>query len=295
MFWVRITDMKKKFIWILFTSLTVLCLAGGVGLYFGRQPAPIEIREEIYPCIVYYRRVHTVPRRLVAHIVTVDLTCKNIEVFVTPPEKKDKQTPLRARTTSQFAQEFGMQVAINGDGFTPWFSKNIFQYYPHAGDPVVPNGYAVSRSKGYGENRGITLYISSRNVATFGPNYRNAYNAISGQSWLVKDKQPIEDLNDTRTAPRTAIGLDGPGTRIIMIVVDGRQPFYSDGVTVQEMAELMIYYGGDNAINLDGGGSSTLVIQDPKTGKYQVMNSPIDGGIPGRERPVGNHFGIMLK
>jgi len=55
------------------------------------------------------------------------------------------------------------------------------------------------------------------------------------------------------------------------------------------------YYGGDNAINLDGGGSSTLVIQDPKTGRYKVMNSPIDGGIPGRERPVGNHFGIMSK
>jgi len=80
-----------------------------------------------------------------------------------------------------------------------------------------------------------------------------------------------------------------------MIVVDGRQPFYSEGLTIQEMAELMIYYGGDNAINLDGGGSSTLVIQDPKTGAYKVMNSPIDNYIPGRERPVGNHFGIRIK
>ena len=64
---------------------------------------------------------------------------------------------------------------------------------------------------------------------------------------------------------------------------------------MQEMAELMIYYGGDNALNLDGGGSSTLVIQDPKTGEYKVMNSPIDNGIPGRERPVGNHFGVKTK
>jgi hypothetical protein len=188
-----------------------------------------------------------------------------------------------------------MQVAINGDGFTPWRSVSLADYYPHVGDPVSPNGFAASRSKEYGESRGPTLFINSSKDATFGTPYRKVYNAISGQSWLVKDKQPVPDLNDTRTAPRTAIGLDGPGTRLIMIVVDGRQPLYSDGVTVQEMAELMIFYGGDNAINLDGGGSSTLVIQDPKTGEYKVMNSPIDNGIPGRERPVGNHFGVKTR
>jgi exopolysaccharide biosynthesis protein len=79
---------------------------------------------------------------------------------------------------------------------------------------------------------------------------------------------------------------------LILIVVDGRQPFYSEGVTVQEMADLMIFYGGDNAINLDGGGSSTMVIQDPATGEYRVMNSPINF-LWGRERPVANHFGVF--
>ncbi len=256
---------------------------------------PVEMREEVYPCMVYYRRVHYLPRTFVAHIVTVDLSCKSIDVFVTPPEKNDKQNPLRARTTSAFAQEFDAQVAINGDGFTPWRSNSIFDFYPHPGDPISPNGFAASRAKEYGDSKGPTLFINSQRDATFGTPYRKIYNAISGQSWLVQDKVPVPDLNDTRTAPRTAIGLDGPGTRLIMIVVDGRQPFYSDGVTILEMAELMIYYGGDNAINLDGGGSSTLVIQDPKTGSYKVMNSPIDNGIPGRERPVGNHFGIKTR
>jgi hypothetical protein len=239
--------------------------------------------------------VHYVPRMMVAHIATVDLTCKNINVLVTPPEKGDKTDPLRARTTLQFAQEFNVQVAINGDGFTPWWSKTIFDYYPHVGDPIKPNGFAASRGKEYGEVKGPTLFINSTRDATFGEAYRKVYNAVSGMSWLVKDKQPIPDLNDVRTAPRTAIGLDGPGTRLIMIVIDGRQPFYSEGATVQEMAELMIFYGGDNAINLDGGGSSTMVIQDPKTGQYKVMNSPIDLYIPGRERPVGNHFGVFAK
>lgn len=281
--------------WGSFILLLVVCAAAIVIVYYWGRPAPVEMREEVYPCVVYYRRVHYIPRTLVAHIVTVDLSCKNIQPFVTPPVKGDKEQPLRARTTSQFAQEFNLQVAINGDGFTPWWSRSVLDYYPHVGDPVSPNGFAASRAKEYGESKGPTLFINSTKDASFGTAYRKVYNAISGQSWLVKDKQPVPDLNDTRTAPRTAIGLDGPGTRLIMIVVDGRQPFYSDGVTVQEMAELMLYYGGDNAINLDGGGSSTLVIQDSKTGKYKVMNSPIDNGIPGRERPVGNHFGILAR
>ncbi|HEY3312664.1 MAG TPA: phosphodiester glycosidase family protein [Anaerolineales bacterium] len=286
---------KRSLTWVLVSLVILVGAAAFMALYYQGRPAPVEMREEIYPCMVYYRRVHYIPRMFVAHIITVDLSCKGIDVFVTPPEKGDKETPLRARTTSQFAKEFNMLVAINGDGFTPWWSNGVLDYYPHVGDPVTPNGFAASQTKEYGESKGPTLFVNSNRDATFGTAYRKVYNAISGQSWLVKDKQPVPDLNDTRKAPRTAVGLDGPGKRLIMIVVDGRQPFYSDGVTIQEMADLMLFYGGDNAINLDGGGSSSMVIKDPKTGEYEVMNSPIDNGIPGRERPVGNHFGVFMR
>jgi hypothetical protein len=286
--------MKKRNI-ILFGGVVTLglFLLAPVVYYWGR-PAPVEMREEIYPCVVYYRRVHVVPRTMVAHIVTVDLTCKNIDTFVTPPEKGDKQMPLRGQTTSQFLEKYELQIAINGDGFTPWWSIHPFDYYPHVGDPITPNGFAASQRREYGEIKGPTLYFTDRDEASFGKPIRKIYNAISGMSWLVKDKQVIEDLNDVREAPRTAVGLDGPGTRLIMIVVDGRQPFYSDGATIAELAELMLYYGGDNAIMFDGGGSSTLVIDWPGKG-VQVMNSPIDHYIPGRQRPVGNHLGIFTK
>ncbi len=284
--------MKRKI--LLGLAAVGIFLAAVVFFYYRGRPAPVEMREEIYPCVVYYRKTHVLPRTMIAHIVTVDLTCKNIKVLVTPPEKGDKETPLRARTTKQFANEFGVQIAINGDGFTPWWSNHLFDYYPHPGDPVRPLGLAASNSRQYGDYspKSPILYINERKEASFGTPTRKVYNAISGMSWLVRDKQVVEDLNDTRAAPRTAVGLDGPGTRLIMIVVDGRQPFYSEGATIAELAELMLFYGGDNAIMLDGGGSSTMVIDWPGKG-LQVMNSPIDLGIPGRERTVGNHLGIF--
>lgn len=285
--------MRKKWTCLLSgLTLSALALTLGIIIYYWGRPAAIEMREEIYPCVVYYRRVHYVPRTMIAHIVTVDLTCKNIDVLVTPSEKKSDGMPLRAQTTSQFLKKYNLQVAINGDGFTPWWSHTPFDYYPHVGDPVTPNGFATSQRRDYGEIKGPTLYISNRGEAVFGKPMRNIAYAISGMSWLVQEKQVVEDLNDTREAPRTAVGVDGPGTRLIMIVVDGRQPFYSDGATIAELAELMLHYGGDNAIMLDGGGSSTMVIDWPGQGP-RVINSPIDNYIPGRERPVGNHLGIF--
>jgi hypothetical protein len=47
-------------------------------------------------------------------------------------------------------------------------------------------------------------------------------------------------------------------------------------------------------MNMDGGGSSTLVIENER-GKSEVLNSPIDSHIPGRERPVANHLGVYVE
>src|SRR5687767_9755169 len=104
--------MKKTRIIVLTMLVLLALLALAVIVYYRGRPAPVEMREEIYPCVVYYRRVHVLPRTMVAHIVTVDLTCENIDVFVTPPEKGDKTMPLRGQTTSQFLENYGVQIAM---------------------------------------------------------------------------------------------------------------------------------------------------------------------------------------
>ena len=78
------------------------------------------------------------------------------------------------------------------------------------------------------------------------------------------------------------------------MVIDGRQPFYSEGATFADLAELMIEQGAFAAMSLDGGGSSTLVIEG-ENGNPKILNSPIDNYIPRRERTVGNHLWIYIR
>jgi exopolysaccharide biosynthesis protein len=254
---------------------------------------PIELRKELYNGVVYYRRVHYTPYPMIAHIVTVDTTQKNISFLVTPGDKNNP-LPLKARTTSQFLREFNVQIAVNGDGFTPWYSYNPLVYYPHSGQRVKPNGYAASKGTIYSDKEKTpTLFISKGNQLSFSrPN--DVYNAISGDRMLVRNGKPVKGLDDVTPAPRTAIGIDNSGDKLIIIVVDGRQPLYSSGATLKELADYLVMYGAETAMNLDGGGSSTLVFAG-FLGTANVVNSPIHTRIPGWERPVGNHLGIFVK
>ncbi len=85
----------------------------------------------------------------------------------------------------------------------------------------------------------------------------------------------------TKRHPRTGLGLrDGT---LVLVVVDGRQPGYSEGMTLYEFAQLFLELGCSDAMNLDGGGSSTMVVHN------RVMNSPSSG----YERAVVNALGLF--
>jgi hypothetical protein len=97
--------------------------------------------------------------------------------------------------------------------------------------------------------------------------------AITGNQFLV-DNGLIKVVDDREMAPRTAIGIDRDTHEILILVVDGRQAF-SRGMTMVELADEMIDLGADEALNLDGGGSSTFVAR--RHDALHVVNSPSDG------------------
>jgi len=286
---------KRLLLWV--AIMMGLCI-GGYFLYDRGRPAPIPRKEELYAGVTYRRVVDFTPRPMIAHVLIIDTKVEGIKFLITPPDA-DGDMPLNARTTSQFLEEFGVQIAINGDGFTPWWSHSPADYYPHVGDPVAPQGLTASDGEIYTEgipkDIGIapTLYISRRNGLSFNRRPGNIFNAISGDRMLVEQGEVVEGLNTQNINPRTAVGINKNGRYLILIVVDGRQPFYSEGATFPELAQLMLDQGAHFAMSLDGGGSSTMVIQG-ENGKPVILNSPIDNYIPGRERPVANHLGIYL-
>jgi len=256
------------------------------------------MKQKLYEGVTYRRVVRVFPRPMIAHVLIIDTKVKGIEFLVTPPDSEGEK-PLKARTTSQFLEDFNLQIAINGDKFLPWWSHSPVDYYPHVGDPVAPLGFTASNGKTYwiGNNTNGTepaLYISRRNVLGFNNQPSKVYNAISGDRMLVLKGEVVPDLNDKGLEPRTALGINRNGRFLYIVVVDGRQPLYSQGATFADLAKLLIDQGAYMAMSLDGGGSSTMVIEG-KDGQPLILNSPIDNYIPGRERPVGNHLGIRIK
>lgn len=265
------------------------------------QPAPIE-HELLFPGIWYTREIRSMPLPQVIHIVDIDLKTPGLHFRVTP---KDDRTDYvySARTASDFLVEEGLALAINGDYFDPSHDTYILDYYPHDGDGVNIHGYTVSEgqevSTGYAPayNSYQSLYLSADNQASFEP-LSNPYNVISGNIDIVIEGRIVPRLYTLpvylERQPRTAVALTQDGTHLLIVVVDGRQPNYSEGASFLELASIVIAHGGYTALNLDGGGSSTLV-QRGANGQPDVLNSPIHNRIPGRQRPVANHLGIWFE
>jgi len=276
----------------------MLLLTGGYGYWYYHRPLPAAVRQSPFRGVTYLREVRESPRRLIVHVVTIDLEQPGIRFLVTPGEPTGEHQ-LPARTTSRFLDEFKVQVAINGSFFYPWHANGPFDYYPHAGDPVSVQGLAISEGKPYSDARPghHNLFIPRDNRATIGKPAGNPWNAISGREIIVQDGRVIDalqpDTSPFEPHPRTAVGLDASGKRLLLLVIDGRQPNFSEGATLPELARIAQEHGGHTVLNLDGGGSSTLAIEGAN-GKPTVLNSPIHGGIPpGVERPVANHLGVF--
>ncbi len=110
--------------------------------------------------------------------------------------------------------------------------------------------------------------------------------AITGNQILLKQREVLA-YDNREMHPRTAVGIDRDGKQILLLVVDGRQSF-SRGYTMVEIARQLRSIGAEDALNLDGGGSSTMVARH--TGRLRVLNSPSDG----RQRAVPNGLQVVF-
>lgn len=221
-----------------------------------------------------------------AYVVRIDLAAPGI-AFTTTPHSGSLDAV--AQTTSQFLVSSGTQVAINASFFAPCCAVG-----PQPKDLLglaVSNGTVVSPYKP-GEND-AALLISATNQATIsrisGPQ-PNAFNAVSGSSILVQGGLNIAPTSDTSfngPNPRTDVGISKDGQYLYFVAIDGRQPGYSVGATLQEAGDLLIGLGAFTGLNLDGGGSTALA-QSDGFGSALLLNLPSGG----TERFNGNNIGV---
>ena len=138
-------------------------------------------------------------------------------------------------------------------------------------DAAIPGQLLIGRGTGARQlrllHRGARVNVRWRLAG-------NPRVAISGNKLLVDDGV-IRVVDDRELHPRTAVGIDRDTGEVLMLAIDGRQRF-SRGATLVEMANLMVDLGADEALNLDGGGSTTMVARRP-SGTVGVVNTPSDG------------------
>ena len=224
----------------------------------------------------------------VGHIMQVDLN--NSDVTLLSGYKNMDPTQWGTQATSKQAEAAEEKLGINVVGA---INTNL----SWASDE--PLGMLVINGEVYHEaNNGQAYFVLTkdgkaelRDSST--PLQGNEWQATSTFGWLVRNGVSVYSTADHATgsrAPRTAIGIKADGS-VILFVVDGRQAPYSVGMSMYELAQTMLSLGCVQAVNCDGGGTSTFVTEREGSGDLKVQNSPSDGV----ERPTLGSLMVVSK
>lgn len=259
------------------------------------------------------------------YVVTVDLTDPDVELHLAtagPDPDGDGPWQTTLQTVRSIATREKFDLAINASYFEiprgPTSAPIPEEQAERSGRaattiPVQQSGYIANvwaSNVGYTMSDGKLLanapredwpilWIEGQRTVKIGPipatGYpKNAKQIITGNGLVLKDgEKPPGPFKSNLPArhPRTVIGVDRAGSKMVILTPDGRRPGVSIGMNGDELAAEMKSLGCWDAINLDGGGSTTLLLRDPESKELKLLNQPSDN----RERPVSSALGIILK
>ncbi|MRX46836.1 hypothetical protein GJJ64_06535 [Pedobacter sp. HX-22-1] len=237
-----------------------------------------------------------------AYISYVNPAQNNIALYILEIDLIDPKLSIEVGTPNDAAIASGTQRVMN---MIPYKNANSFEkqvigaingdYYELAtgipSGPVIKDGIRIKETINSTHN--FFAQLDNKTYA-IGPKLEydrlklKIQEGLGGKYILVQNGVVVSGVTDNTVSPRTSIGLIN-NKRVIMLVVDGRQS-HSIGYTLQELAQVMKALGVTDAINLDGGGSSTFIVR-ASNGTYQRKNLPSDGS----ERAVSNALFLMRK
>jgi hypothetical protein len=266
-------------------------------------PKPIKARSyKPYPAIEVTNLVFDEPRPIRAWTVRVDLTSPAIEFVTTPRGDVDDRLETACATTMDFAKAEDVDLAVNATPFSPLRSKpgegmDLIGLGARDGDVYSPPhpeyGALIVTADG-------ALDIVEPPIAE--ATLAKVDDAVGGFHVLVKNGASRASIVTARVArtfaepnPRSAVGLSADKKTLWIIVIDGRNRNRTEGMTLDELADYAVSIGCDSLLNLDGGGSTTLVLRDPASEQWRMVNQPVGRHILGTMRQVGNSFGIRVR
>jgi exopolysaccharide biosynthesis protein len=281
-------------IWLL--AVAVVQIAAGAG----------TVTNYLLPGIMWHSETRTnPPQRL--FIAEVDLKNPGVHLRVAPGGP-DPDGPGKWETTlmepTKIARREKFDLVVNGDFF---IAKGVndgegTNAHYHAKQWASTEGPAMTDGKTWSTSTNARPCLvvhkdATMTIASITQPSADDWEVIGGGPRLVHDGIASPKTNDVASQhrrnirhPRTVVGLDATGTKLTILVVDGRKPGVALGMTYTELAAEMVRLGCKEALNLDGGGSSLMAVHDPKTGRMKILNHPTDG----HERAVANVLGVSV-
>jgi hypothetical protein len=269
---------------------------------------------EPFAGVTHIHRTETLPRALSMHVIRIDLAQRGIRFKLTRPA--GSRETIR-QTTLDFLRQEKAQIAINAHFFLPYPTDDAEVYLIGlaASEGDVYSGFEHPDQSYALVDEAPALNLDPQNHAAIVS--RNSsivlWNAVSGSAQIVVNgtksipvyrdaEHPAGALQPggpnaysnadswyERPNARTAIGITRDSRTLILFTVD--RSATSQGLTVGEMADLLIAdYNVADALNLDGGGSTTLAMEDPASKAAMLVNVPAEGP-PGRA--VGSSLAVF--
>ena len=231
-----------------------------------------------------------------AYVMQINLSAPGVSFTTSPGAAGDTPNAgtgneVITQTTSQFMSATGVQVAMNAGYFSCPCVTNASNA-EYIDGLAVSNGNLVSSDQsGY-----VDLLLTAKNQASLATggsaNLSGIYNAVAGSGYAVQNGVNVgTQINSSSTSedPRAMIGLSQNGQYMYLVTVDSGA---SDGAGLNgtQLGALALDLGLYNAINMDGGGSTSMVVQGAN-GKPNVLENPYTGA----ERYDGNSIGVYAQ
>lgn len=207
------------------------------------------------------------PRPVRIHVLTVDLSEGKVEPIAVIAPQADEQPCSAVRTDPRLlAAHPSLQAFVNTNPWSPWGPS-----YPIN---VRILGLAATEGKIRCFHQGVSVWTDHTGRIFIGEpnNIHNIREGVGGFEQILKASEVLAGPGGA-IHPRTAIGVNRDGTRLYLAAADGRQPGFSEGMTLEELARFMKELGCWDVANMDGGGSTILGLIDSE-GQIQILNNP---------------------